>query len=71
MYLASFVPLIVYSQYTTDTLLTETSFKLFATLYVVCNFIAILNFILNIFDVKVNEDNVNITDTYISDYDPE
>ena len=76
LYLASYIPLIFYQKFTTTTFITQTAFSIFKYLYLVCNFICLLNFVLNIFDVNLteyNDDNVggsttiNTTDTY----DPE
>jgi hypothetical protein len=55
LYLASYIPFILYAKYTNSELITETSFQIFGTLYSIVNFIAIFNFILNIFDVRVSD----------------
>ena len=54
MYLASFIPAILYSKFTSSgVLITKSEFELFTVMYIICNIIAIINFILNIFDVKI------------------
>jgi hypothetical protein len=71
MYLASYIPAIFYSRFTISVLIDEDTFKLFGILYVICNFISIFNFILNIFDVKVDDGTNLMNKNSLEIYDPE
>lgn len=72
LYLVTYVPLIIYAKYSLiiTEMITKDSFNIFSLLYLICNIIAILNFVLNIFDVNVTE-NFVVKDEAISSYDPE
>ncbi len=70
IYLSSYIPLIFYQKFITEEIIDKDSFGIFVGLYAVVNFIAIFNFILNIFDVKVEDS--KMPPAYLSaDNDPE
>jgi hypothetical protein len=73
MYLSSYIPKIFYQKFTGEEIINESSFKNFSYLYLVCNVICLLNFVLNIFDINVMENssqNVHPINS-ISSFDPE
>jgi hypothetical protein len=54
--LSPYVPMINYQKYTSSELITQNQFSLFSTLFTVCNILAMIIFILNIFDLDLLRD---------------
>jgi hypothetical protein len=65
--LSPYVPKINYQKYTSSELITNTQFSLFTSLFLVCNFLSMIIFILNIFDLDLLRDEEDIEEEISDD----
>ena len=65
--LSPYVPKINYQKYTSSELITKSQFSLFTSLFLVCNFLSMIIFILNIFDLDLLRNEEDDHEEEISD----